>query len=75
MLGTILETAPPPLRDLDAALDWYQRAAESGHAGAQNNLGAMYFDGRGVLRNPLEAASGTSSPPTRASRWRRPTSR
>jgi hypothetical protein len=56
VLATILETAPPPHRDLAAARQWYERAAELGHAGAQNNLGAMYFDGRGVLRNPLEAA-------------------
>jgi len=56
VLATILETAPPPHRDLEAARQWYERAAELGHAGAQNNLGALYFDGRGVLRNPLEAA-------------------
>jgi TPR repeat protein len=56
VLAGILEPAPPPARDLEAAFAWYQRAAEGGHAGAQNNLGAMYYDGRGVLRNPLEAA-------------------
>ena len=48
MLGSILETAQPPLRDIDAARGWYERAAQAGHAGAQNNLGAMYFDGRGA---------------------------
>ena len=56
VLGTILETAPPPFRDLQAANGWYLRAAESGNAAAQNNLGAMYYDGRGALRNPIEAA-------------------
>jgi len=56
VLGTVLETAPPPFRDLPAAHAWYLRAAESGHAAAQNNLGAMYFDGRGALRNFEDAA-------------------
>ena len=55
-LGTVLETAPPPLRGLEAAYGWYLRAAESGHAAAQNNLGAMHYDGRGALRNFIEAA-------------------
>ena len=55
-LGTILETAPPPLRDLQAAYSWYLRAAEAGHAAAQNNLGAMHYDGRGALLNFVEAA-------------------
>src|SRR5476651_259486 len=55
VLGTVLETAPPPLRDFEAAHGWYLRAAESGNAAAQNNLGAMYYDGRGTLRNFIEA--------------------
>ena len=55
-LGTILETAPPPLRNFEAAYGWYLRAAESGHAAAQNNLGAMHYDGRGAFRNFIEAA-------------------
>jgi len=30
------------------ALDWYQRAAELGHAGAQFNIGITYIDGGGI---------------------------
>ncbi len=47
-LGTVLETAPPPLRDLQAAYGWYRLAADQGHAVAQTNLGLMYGMGLGV---------------------------
>ncbi|RLA04858.1 MAG: sel1 repeat family protein, partial [Gammaproteobacteria bacterium] len=30
---------------------WYMKAAEQGHSGAQNNIGAMYDSGVGVLKN------------------------
>ena len=57
-LATVLENAPPPLRDLEGARQWYQRAAEGGHAAAQNNLGAMHFDGRGALKRSEERRVG-----------------
>ena len=44
-LGMVLEFGLASARK--AAL-WYARASASGHAGATNSLGAMYFDGRGV---------------------------
>ena len=37
--------------DFISAARWYARAAELGHPLAANNLGALYFDGRGVLRD------------------------
>ncbi len=37
------------------ALKWYKKAAELGHAFAQNNLGAMYFHGEGTSKNLPEA--------------------
>jgi TPR repeat protein len=43
-------------RDLVEALNWYTLAARQGHAGAQNNLGAMYHNGVGVPVNTAEAA-------------------
>jgi len=55
-LGVILETAPAPFTDLPAAHGWYLRAAQLGHAASQNNLGAMYFDGRGTDKDYAEAA-------------------
>jgi TPR repeat protein len=40
--------------DKEAAV-WYRRAAEQGFAEAQNNLGWMYREGRGVPRDDAEA--------------------
>ena len=34
--------------DLEAAENWYRRAAEQGHSPAQYNLGVMYYNGDGV---------------------------
>lgn len=45
-----------PQRDLVEALNWYTLAARQGHAGAQNNLGAMYHNGVGVPVDTAEAA-------------------
>jgi TPR repeat protein len=33
------------------AVDWYRKAAEQGNAKAQFNLGFMYFDRLGVLKD------------------------
>ena len=41
--------------DYPAALKWYRKAAEQGHASAQINLGAMYAEGLGTARNFQEA--------------------
>ena len=35
-------------QDFKAALVWYRKAADQGHAEAQFNLGAMYANGQGV---------------------------
>ena len=37
------------------AVKWYRKAAEQGHADAQNNLGVMYASGRGVPEDAVEA--------------------
>ena len=34
---------------------WYQKAAEQGHANAQNSLGFCYRNGLGVSKNKIEA--------------------
>ena len=34
---------------------WYRRAAEQGHTKAQFKLGAMYFMGRGVPQDDVQA--------------------
>ena len=39
----------------DNALEWYRKAADAGHAAAQNNLGLMYLTGKGTSRS-LEKA-------------------
>ncbi|MBR0097490.1 MAG: sel1 repeat family protein [Synergistaceae bacterium] len=38
-------------RDYQQAVYWYRKAAEQGHAWAQNNLGAMYANGNGIKRD------------------------
>ena len=42
-------------KDEVAAVNWYRKAAEQGHAQAQNNLGRMYQNGLGVSKNRAEA--------------------
>ena len=36
-------------------MKWYRKAAEQGHAGAQNNLGLMYANGQGVPQDFIRA--------------------
>ena len=42
-------------QDYGEAVRWYRRAAEQGNARAQNNLGTMYQNGRGVAQNYVQA--------------------
>jgi TPR repeat protein len=42
-------------QDYGQAVKWYRRAAEQGYAEAQNNLGVMYGNGRGVVQNYVTA--------------------
>ncbi len=42
-------------RDYAKAADWYTKAAKQGVALAQNNLGWMYHEGRGVARDDVRA--------------------
>jgi len=37
------------------AVKWYRKAAEKGHAGAQNKLGTMYKEGRGIVQDEAKA--------------------
>jgi TPR repeat protein len=39
------------------AAAWYKKAADQGYSAAENNLGAMYVDGRGVPPDPQQAGS------------------
>ena len=41
--------------DYAQALAWYLKAAEQGHAGAQTNLGVLYYNGNGVKQDYVEA--------------------
>ena len=43
-------------QDFREVLKWYQKAADQGNAGAQHNLGWMYYDGRGVEQDFKEAS-------------------
>ena len=57
-LGLYFESPlPSPSHpDVISAARWYARAAELRHPLAANNLGALYFEGRGVLRDFGQAA-------------------
>jgi TPR repeat protein len=35
-------------KDYIEAVKWFEKAAEQGHVGAQNDLGVMYLEGKGV---------------------------
>ena len=43
------------LKDEAEAVRWFRLAAEQGVADAQNNLGAMYATGKGVLKDSVLA--------------------
>ncbi len=56
-LGTLYEHADPVgtsgvVRDPAKALKWYKRAAERGHAVAQNNMGSFCFMGKPPMNGP-----------------------
>ncbi|MBF0124457.1 MAG: sel1 repeat family protein [Magnetococcales bacterium] len=44
-------------QDYQAAVQWFQKAAEQGYAVAQFNLAGLYHDGRGVAQDNAQAAS------------------
>ncbi|MDZ5646080.1 tetratricopeptide repeat protein [Nitrospirillum sp. BR 11828] len=47
--------APPPfVHDNAQARAWYEKAAAQGEAHAMNNLGSLYFLGRGVPQDPAK---------------------
>ncbi|KAF9155886.1 copper transport protein ctr1 [Actinomortierella ambigua] len=54
--GTLSETYDQSNQSLSMAVKWFTRAAEQGNANAQNNLGLMYAQGRGVDQSEAEAA-------------------
>jgi len=39
------------------AASWYRKAADKGNAAAQYNLGILYADGRGVLKDAAQASA------------------
>jgi uncharacterized protein len=52
-----VEPADAARAELKEAAKWYQLAADQDLAAAQNNLGAMYLDGRGVPADAVMAQS------------------
>lgn len=52
--GREVDFHPVP-QNLGLAAKWYRMAAEQGYAAAQNHLGSMYLDGRGVPQDYAEA--------------------
>lgn len=72
-LGRSYAEGQCPAPDADAAARWLKRAAEDGHADAQDLLGRMYAEGRGIAQNSalskswLEKAADQGHPDAR---WR-----
>ncbi|MDR4518170.1 MAG: sel1 repeat family protein [Nitrosomonas sp.] len=55
-LGYMYDSGHCASQNYREAEKWYRKAAEQGHAGAQNNLGNMYWHGKGHLsKNDNEA--------------------
>jgi putative methionine-R-sulfoxide reductase with GAF domain len=50
-LATRYATGEDVPQDYSAALRWFLKAAEQGHVGAQDTLGAYYYLGRGAQKN------------------------
>ena len=43
------------LSTYETAFEYYEQSAHLGHAKAQCNLGAMYYEGEGVVRDDAKA--------------------
>ena len=56
-LGYAFDTGDGAPVDKAAAVSWYRRAADKGHAKAQLELGRMYYEGDGV---PVDKAAAVS---------------
>jgi TPR repeat protein len=57
-LGNLYESGQSTLAfDPARAAEWYRRAADKGHAGAQFNLANMYLDGHGVPKDAGHAVT------------------
>src|SRR5207237_1230744 len=46
----------PGTKDFSRAQQWYQKAADQGHGRALYRLGLIQLDGKGIAKNPGEAA-------------------
>ena len=55
LLGSAYDEELAVRKDHVKAVSWYRKAADQGHALAQNNLGAMYMQGLGVAQSDREA--------------------
>ena len=62
-IATMRLTAPEGERDPEAAVHWYRRAAEAGHAPSQSALGRMLVEGKGRDRIDIPLTPGVNQPP------------
>lgn len=54
-MGALYEHGVGVPQDDTLAAEWYRKAAERGHAGAEFNMGRLYSTGRGVAHDDAEA--------------------
>jgi uncharacterized protein len=55
LMGTAFDEGLGVVEDPVAALDWFRKAAATGHALAEHNIGNAYTAGRGVTADPALA--------------------
>ena len=56
-------------KEFPKAAEWYRKAAELGSANAQNYLGVMYYDGKGVERDYDEAVKWYRKAANQSHKW------
>ena len=54
-LGLLYVNGQGVTQDYEEAVKWFHKAAERGHARAQNSLGVLYINGQGVTQDYEEA--------------------
>ncbi|MBP6103729.1 MAG: sel1 repeat family protein [Gammaproteobacteria bacterium] len=52
-LGVLYEHGEGVQKDLNAAVQWYEKAAQQNNAKAQYNLGFLLLEGFGISKNPV----------------------
>lgn len=69
MLGIMLLEEPREPGDVEEAVDWFTKAADTGYTDAHLQLGMMYQDGIGVRKDPSQAMKWFRKPAEEGNPW------